>query len=153
MDELLGPPPGSRTFDNEWQLLAARLGGDWATCKGLAPPPPGALSPPLAFNLLSTFGFPIADFHFPFAYFILVFSLCASICTEVMLDSIYSSLHIGSEYFIFIFGLIWTGLCWNMTEQPREPPFRLYYTTDPAYLVREIIYYFWCCSTTGPWGL
>lgn len=44
MDELLGPPPGSHTFDNEWQLLAARLGGDWATCKGLAPPPPLARS-------------------------------------------------------------------------------------------------------------
>lgn len=28
MDGLLGPAPGSRTFDNEWQLLPARLGGD-----------------------------------------------------------------------------------------------------------------------------
>lgn len=77
MDEPLGPPPGSRTFDNEWQLLAARLGGDWATCIGLAPPPPLALSPPLTLNLLTTFGFPISDLHFIFSYFILICSMCA----------------------------------------------------------------------------
>lgn len=75
MDELLGPPPGSRTFDNEWQLLAARLGGDWATCMGLAPPPPVAPSlSPIALNLLTTFGLPISDLHFPFSYFILISS-------------------------------------------------------------------------------
>lgn len=84
MDELLGPPPGSRTFDNEWQLLAARLGGDWATCMGLAPPPPVALSlSPIALNLLTTFGLPISDLHFTFSYFILV----SSICTELMSDN------------------------------------------------------------------
>lgn len=46
MDGVLGPAPGSRTFDNEWQLLPARLGSDGATCKGLASPPLLALSPP-----------------------------------------------------------------------------------------------------------
>lgn len=28
MDGLLAPAPGIRTFDNEWQLLPARLDGD-----------------------------------------------------------------------------------------------------------------------------
>lgn len=45
MDGVLGTAPSSRTFDNEWQLLRARLGGDGATCKGLASPPILALFP------------------------------------------------------------------------------------------------------------
>lgn len=61
MDGVLGPAPGSRTFDNEWQLLPARLGGDGATCKGSASPPLLALLPPKALYLFPTLRFPIPD--------------------------------------------------------------------------------------------
>lgn len=61
MDGLLGPAPGSRTFDNEWQLLPTCLGGDWATCKGLASPPLLALFPPCALYLFLARWFPIPD--------------------------------------------------------------------------------------------
>lgn len=61
MDGVLGPAPGSRTFDNEWQLLPARLGGDGATCIGSPSPPLLALFPPQALYLFPTLWFPISD--------------------------------------------------------------------------------------------
>lgn len=39
IDGVLGAAPGSLTFHNEWQLLPSCLGGDGATCKGLASQP------------------------------------------------------------------------------------------------------------------
>lgn len=62
MDGVLGPAPGSPTFDNEWQLLPARLDGDGATCKGSASPPLLILfPPPKALYLFPTLSFPIFD--------------------------------------------------------------------------------------------
>jgi len=61
MDGVLGPAAGSCTFHNEWQLLPARLGGDGATCEGLASPPPLALFPPQVLYLFPTVWSSISD--------------------------------------------------------------------------------------------
>lgn len=136
MDELLGPPPGSRTFDNEWQLLAARLGGDWATCMGLALPPPVTLSlSPIALNLLTTFGLPISDLHFTFSYFILISSTWAPLSALnysqiIKMNPHFSPLHIsiGRHYSIIFY--FWLNLKYlRKTGETVEPPSWICYAT------------------------
>lgn len=60
MDEVLGSPPGSRIFHNEWQLLPARLGGIRPPAKDWFPNLCSASSPSPS-SVSKQFGFQFVD--------------------------------------------------------------------------------------------